>query len=62
MDVVFLISVFRLYPGFKKSFENNSVGKNLFLSACSCWESGLSLREMDQKFKFGATIGYRDPY
>ena len=58
MDVLFLISVFRLYPGFKMSFEHNSVRKNLFLSACFCWNSGLSLREMDQKFKFGGLICY----
>ena len=47
-----------LYPGFKMSFEHNSVRKILFLSACFCWDSGLSLREMDQKFKFGGLIGY----
>ena len=58
MDVAFLISVFRLYPGLKMSFEHNSVRKNLFLTACSCWDSGLSLREMDQKFKHGGLIGY----
>ena len=58
MDVLFLISVFRLYPGFKNSFEHNSVRKNLFLSACFCWDSSLSLCEMDQKFKFGVLIGY----
>ena len=40
------------------SFEHNGVPKNLFLSACSCWDSGLSLREMDEKFKFGGLIGY----
>ena len=39
------------------SFEHNSVRKNLFLSACCCWDSGLSLREMKQKFKFGGLIG-----
>ena len=44
------------------SFEHNSVRKNLFLSACFCWDSRLSLGEMDQKFKFGGTIGYRDSY
>ena len=44
------------------SFENNSVRKNLFLSACFCWDSRLSLREIDQKFEFGGTIGYRDSY
>ena len=58
MDVLFLISVFRLYPGFKMSFVHNSVRKNLFLRACFCWDSGLSLREMDQKFNFGGLIGY----
>ena len=58
MDVLFLISVFRLYPGFKMTFKHNSVRKKLFLSACFCWDSGLSLREMEQKFKFGGLIGY----
>ena len=57
-DVFFLISVFRLYPGLKMSFQHNFVRKNLFLSACFCWDSGLSLREMDQKFNFGWLIGY----
>ena len=58
MDVLFLISVFRLYPGLKMSFEHNSVRNNLFLSAYFCWDSGLLLREMDQKFEFGGLIGY----
>ena len=40
------------------SFEHNSVRKNLFLSACFCWDSEFSLREMDQKFKFGGLIRY----
>ena len=62
MDVLFLRSIFRLYPGFKMTFEHNSVRKNLFLTACFCWDSRLSLREMDQKFKFGGTIGYGDSY
>ena len=44
------------------SFEHNSVRKNLFLSAGFCWDSRLSLREMDQNFKFGGTIGYGDSY
>ena len=57
MDVFFLFSVFRLYPGLKMTFKHNSVRKNLFLSACFCWDSGLPLREMDQKFKFGGLIG-----
>ncbi len=42
--------------------ENNSVRKSLFLSACLCWDSRLSLREMDQKFEFGGTIRYGDSY
>ena len=58
MGVIFLISVFRLYPGLKMSFEHNSVRKNLFLSACFCWDSGPSLRATDQQFKFGGHIGY----
>ena len=62
MDVLFLMSIFRLYPGFKKSFEHNSVRKKLFLSECFCWDSRLSLRELDQKFKFGGTTGYGDSY
>ena len=62
MDVLFLMSIFRLYPGLKLSFEHNSVRKNLFLSACFCWDSRLSLREMDEKFKFGGTIGYGNSY
>ena len=62
MDVIFLMSIFRLYPGSQMSFEHNSVRKELFVSACFCWDSRLSLREMDQKFKFGGTIGYGDSY
>ena len=56
------MSIFRLYPGLKRSFEHNSFRKNLFLSACFCWDSRLSLREMDQNFKFGGFIGYGKPY
>ena len=62
MDILFLMSIFRLYPGLNLSFEHNSFRKNLFLSACFCWDSILSLREMDQKFKFGGTIGYGKSY
>ena len=62
MDVLFLISIFRLYPGIKMSFENNSVRKNFHLSAGFCWDSRHSLRVVDQKIKFGETIGYGDSY
>ena len=44
------------------SFEHNSVRKSLLLSACFYWDSRLSLSEMDQKFKFGGTIGYGNSY
>ena len=54
------MSIFRLYLKLKMSFEHNSVRKNLFLSACFCWDSRCSLRQMDQKFRFGGTIGYGD--
>ena len=44
------------------SFEHNSARKNLFLSEYFCWDSRLSIREMDQKFKFGGLIGYGKSY
>ena len=53
---------FRLYPVLKMSSEYNGLRKNLFLSACFCWDSRLSLREMDQKNIFGVTIEYGDSY
>ena len=62
MDVLFLKNIFRLYPGLKMSFEHNSFRKNLFQSACFCWDSRLSLREMDRKLKFGGNIGYGNSY
>ena len=54
--------VFQKQPGLKLSFEQNRVRKNLFLNACLCWASRNFSREMDQKFKFGGTIGYGDSY
>ena len=62
MDVLFLMTVFRLYPGLKMSNEHKSVRKNLFLSACFCWDSTLSSREVDQSFMHGGKIGYGDSY
>ena len=62
MDVLFFMSIFRLYPGFKISSEHNGVRKGLFLSACFCWGSILSSREVYQKIKFGGSIGYGDSY
>ena len=43
-------------------FEHNRIRKNLIRSACFCWDSRLSLREMDRKVKFGETIGYGNSY
>ena len=62
MDVLFLMSFLLLYPGLKLSLEHKSVRRNLFLSACFCWDSRLSLREMNQKINFGRAIGYGDTY
>ena len=56
------MSILRLYPGLNMSFEHNTARKNLFLSACFWWDSRLSLREMEHKFKFGGIIGYDDSY
>ena len=44
------------------SFENNSVRKNLILSACFFWDTRFFLRELDQIYKFGGTIGYGESY
>ena len=44
------------------SFEQHSVRKNLFPSACFCWDSRLSLPEMDQKCTPDGTIGYGNSY
>ena len=43
IDVLFLMSVFRFYPGLKLSFGNHSVGKSLFLTACFFWHFRLYL-------------------
>ena len=44
------------------SFEQNNVRKNLFLSACFCWDSRFSSLELDQKIKYGGLIGYGNSY
>ena len=56
------MSVFRFCAGPKLSFEHNSDRKNRFLTAPFCWDSGLFLREVDQKYKFGGTFVYGDSY
>ena len=62
MDVFTLMSILRLYPGLKMSFEHKSVRKNIFLIAYFCSDFRLSLREMDQIFIFRGTNGYGDSY
>ena len=62
MEVFFLMSNSRLYPGLELPLEHTSVRRNLFLSASFCWDSRLSLREMDQKFNFSGAIVYGDSY
>ena len=53
------IQRFPVVPGIKKRQLNTIVfAKNLFLSACFFWDSGLFLGEMDQNLKFGGLIGY----
>ena len=61
MDVLFLLRMLRLFPALKSSIEHSSARK-VFLGASFCWDSRLSLREMDQKFKIGSTIGYGYSY
>ena len=56
------MSLFLLHPGIKMSFGHNSVCKNLFLSACICWDFRLSSSKMEQKFIFGGIVGYGDAY
>ena len=56
MVVLLKLSIFWLCPGLKITFLDNSVCKNLFLSACLCWHSRLSLREMDRKFSLVETL------
>ena len=56
------MSFFGLYPGLELLFVQDSARRSLFLSACFCWDSRLSLRETDQKIEFGGTIGYGDSY
>ena len=62
MDAFLEINFFLLYPRQNLAFENNSVCKNRFLSAFSCWDSRFCISEMDQKFKFGGTIDYGGSY
>ena len=38
------------------SFEHNSVRKNLFLTACIFWDSGLSLREVEKNLNLLETM------
>ena len=48
--------------GRKLSLDYYRIREDLFLSASFCWDSRLSLREMDQKIIFCGTISYGDSY
>ena len=61
-DVFYLVNIFGLYPGLKLLFEHNRARKNQFSSAGFCCDSRFSIREMEQKFDFGGTIGFGDSY
>ena len=56
------MSIFRLYPGFKLSFELKNARKNLFLSACFCWDARVFSRETDQKLISRGNNGFGDSY
>ena len=62
MDVLFLMSIFRLYPGLKLSFEHKSVRKIPFLNAFLCCCFRLYLRHMDPDFDFGGAVGCGESY
>ena len=62
MDVLFLTIILRFHSGLILSIEYNSACKNQFLSSCRCWDSRLSLCEVNQKPKVGAVIGCGDSY
>ena len=62
MDVLFVVSIFRLYNRLKLTYTHNSIRKNLFLSTCYCLDDQISLREMDQQYPYGGIIGYGDSY
>ena len=62
MDALLLVIFFRYYLSLKLPFRQNSVRKNLFLSASYIWNDKVSLREVDQKFPFGGLIGYGISY
>ena len=62
MDNPFRMSIFRLYPAIKVSFEHKSCRRNLFSSAFPYWDARTSLQRVDQNFKSGGTIGYWDQY
>ena len=53
---------FLTLPQSKSNFFHNCTQKNLFLSACYCWDGIVSLREVDQTFLHGGKVGHGDSY
>ena len=62
MDVLFLLTILNFYKRVKSVFSYNTKRKNLFLSACHCWDNQVSIFEMDHKFPYGGLIGYDNSY
>ena len=53
---------FSIVPGIESVIWTQYFRKTFSLSASFCWDSRLSLREVDQKYIFGGTIGYGNSY
>ena len=60
-DIFLLMSIFRQYQGLKLPFECKSA-RISFFCACLCWDSRLSLPEMNQNYNFVGIFRYSDSY
>ena len=60
LNVFFLISFSRLYQGIKLSFEKNTVGKSLFLSACRCRKVRIFFTKLGPKIQIRLINGCGD--
>ena len=61
MDVIFLVSIYRLHLKVKSNFFHNCIRRNLLLSA-SCWDRTIAFREVDQKCLHVGKVGYGHSY
>ena len=62
MFVMFLLNVLLSTRKQKKYFEDISVRRSLFLSACRRRVVRISFPQMGQEFKIGGVFGYEDSY